>query len=199
MENYQEIHGDLIVLAKQGKFDAIAHGCNCFCTMGAGIAPQMAAAFGCDSFEKEKVTYLDYDDDGHEYEVQTNNRGDINKLGTINYEHQYLWFKHPLAKDGLAVPMGHKSVGHADVQDIFIVNAYTQYHYGLNHRDGVAKPFDYEAFTMRMRKMNHIFKGKHIGLPQIGAGLAGGDWQKIKQIIKNELKNCIVTVVIYKK
>lgn len=31
-------HGDLIQLAKQGRFDVIIHGCNCFCTMGAGIA-----------------------------------------------------------------------------------------------------------------------------------------------------------------
>ena len=32
------IKGDLIKLAQKGKFDIIAHGCNCFCTMGAGIA-----------------------------------------------------------------------------------------------------------------------------------------------------------------
>ena len=32
------IEGDLILLALEGKFDLIVHGCNCFCTMGAGIA-----------------------------------------------------------------------------------------------------------------------------------------------------------------
>ena len=32
------IKGDLIKLALQGEFDVIVHGCNCFCTMGAGIA-----------------------------------------------------------------------------------------------------------------------------------------------------------------
>jgi O-acetyl-ADP-ribose deacetylase (regulator of RNase III) len=47
--------------------------------------------------------------------------------------------------------------------------------------------------------MNHIFSEMHIGLPQIGAGLAGGDWETIKQIIKQELKDCDVTVVIYNK
>ena len=31
---YQEIEGDFIQLALQGKFDVIAHGCNCQCTMG---------------------------------------------------------------------------------------------------------------------------------------------------------------------
>lgn len=199
MENYQEVEGDLILLARAGKFDVIAHGCNCFCTMGAGIAPQMAEAFGCDEFDLELTSYTDYDEEGEEYTVETKNRGDINKLGNIEYQHQYLWFKHPKAKDGLAIAMGHKSVGQADVKDLFVVNAYTQYKYGRNHKDGVDTPFDYEAFTMCMRKMNKIFEGKHIGLPQIGAGLAGGNWQKIKQIIKDELKNCIVTVVIYKK
>ena len=34
----KEIHGDLIKLAEEGHFDVIIHGCNCFCTMGAGIA-----------------------------------------------------------------------------------------------------------------------------------------------------------------
>jgi len=39
----------------------------------------------------------------------------------------------------------------------------------------------------------------HIGLPKIGAGLAGGDWNRIKEIIKTELTDCKVTVVIYDK
>jgi O-acetyl-ADP-ribose deacetylase (regulator of RNase III) len=32
------IKGDLIALALEGRFDVIVHGCNCFCTMGGGIA-----------------------------------------------------------------------------------------------------------------------------------------------------------------
>lgn len=41
----KEIDGDLIKLAKEGNFDYIAHGCNCFCTMGAGIAKQIKEQF----------------------------------------------------------------------------------------------------------------------------------------------------------
>jgi O-acetyl-ADP-ribose deacetylase (regulator of RNase III) len=39
------IQGDLIRLAREGGFDLIVHGCNCFGTMGAGIAKGIKAAF----------------------------------------------------------------------------------------------------------------------------------------------------------
>lgn len=155
---YQELEGDLIKLANEGTFDVITHGCNCMCTMGAGIAPQMAKAFGVDQYPLESFT----------------RKGDINKLGQIE------WY---VEREG-PIP--------------FVVNSYTQYNYGRNHTDGDVTPFDYVAFTLCMRKMNRIFKGKHIGMPKIGAGLAGGDWTLIHQIIVRELKDCIVTVVIYK-
>jgi len=155
---YQEIEGNLITLAKENTFDVIAHGCNCFCTMGAGIAPQMAEAFLCNKFNMERDEF----------------KGDINKLGTIDY-------------------------GYFHVSGLTVVNAYTQYNYGKNHADGDSRPLDYEALTLCLRKMNFIFNGKHIGLPQIGCGLAGGDWEIVKEIIKKELKDCNVTIVIYKK
>ena len=156
--HYQEIEGDLIKLANEGTFDVITHGCNCMSTMGAGIAPQMAKAFGVNQYPLESF----------------GRSGDINKLGQIE------WY---VERDG-PIP--------------FVVNSYTQYNYGRNHIDGDITPFDYVAFTLCMRKMNHIFKGKHIGMPKIGAGLAGGNWQLIHQIIVRELKDCIVTIVIYK-
>lgn len=33
--------GDLLAMARQGLFDVIVHGCNCFCNMGKGIALQV--------------------------------------------------------------------------------------------------------------------------------------------------------------
>lgn len=39
------VQGNLIQMALEGKFDAIAQSCNCFCNMGRGIAPQIAKAF----------------------------------------------------------------------------------------------------------------------------------------------------------
>lgn len=41
----KEIDGDLIQLALNGEFDIIVHGCNCFCTMGSGIALQIKLNF----------------------------------------------------------------------------------------------------------------------------------------------------------
>lgn len=45
--------GDLILMAKHGQFDVIAHGCNCLSNMGAGIAVQMARHFDCNLFPLE--------------------------------------------------------------------------------------------------------------------------------------------------
>jgi O-acetyl-ADP-ribose deacetylase (regulator of RNase III) len=170
--NYQEIEGDLIKLAKQGTFDVITHGCNCLSNMGAGIAPQMAKAFGVDKFQMELWGPT------------------IGKLGCIDYEtfvigQNAIWSLED-ADNKLGEP------------ELAVVNSYTQYRYGKNHTDGVSKPLDYEALTLCMRKINTTFSGKHIGLPKIGAGLAGGDWNKIKKIIQTELKDMKVSVVIYK-
>jgi len=39
------VKGNLIAMGKANDFDIIVHGCNCFCTMGAGIAAQIAQQF----------------------------------------------------------------------------------------------------------------------------------------------------------
>lgn len=143
-----EVKGDLIQLAKAGQFDVIAHGCNCQCTMGGGLAPKMAEAFGCDRFLLESYPSMD-------------------KLGDIDSE---------------VCP---NLVG----GNVTVINAYTQFRPGKN--------LDYEALTLCLRKINHFFIGQRIGLPQIGCGIAGGDWDRVKQIIETELKDCEVTIVMY--
>lgn len=62
------IQGNLITLAKQNYFDVIVHGCNCFCSMGAGIAKAIKSEFP----------------EAYEADCQTA-KGDRNKLGTISY------------------------------------------------------------------------------------------------------------------
>ena len=169
---YNEIDGDLITLAKEGKFDVITHGCNCLSNMGAGIAPQMAKAFGVNTFKMER-------------------RGpDIEKLGCIDYKTFVLGENTVWSLDDYK--------NNKNEPELTVVNSYTQFRYGRNHADGTSRPLDYEALTLCMRKINNVFEGQHIGLPKIGAGLAGGDWNRIKSIIQTELKDCNVTVVNYK-
>jgi len=62
------VQGDLIQLAKAGSFDVIVHGCNCMCTMGAGIAKQIKQHFP----------------EAYQIDQQTRS-GDKRKLGTITY------------------------------------------------------------------------------------------------------------------
>ena len=164
---YNEVEGNLITLAQEGNFDVIAHGCNCFCTMGAGLAPQMAEAFGCRNFHYEGRRY----------------KGWYNKLGIIDFQWTALdnssWDFDQTADCPLAV-----------------VNCYTQYDMGPDE-NGVP-PLNYTALALCFDKMNQIFKGKHIGLPQIGCHLAGGSWPAVKALIQKKFKDCDVTVVIYK-
>jgi len=168
------IKGDLIELALQGHFEVITHGCNCQNVMGAGIAVPMKQNFKCDTFPMESPEF----------------KGDINKLGTIDY------MVHNLILQKL-IKLGNLNLLAPDFggQNLIVVNSYTQYRYGRNHADGDKSPYDYEAITLCMRKINHLFKGKSIGLPKIGCGLAGGDWTIVKKIFERELKDMDVTVV----
>ncbi len=61
------IQGDLIQLAKDNLFDVIIHGCNCQCTMGAGIAKSIKSNFP-EAFKADSKTA----------------KGDHSKLGTIS-------------------------------------------------------------------------------------------------------------------
>ncbi len=61
----REERGDLLTLALSGRFDVIVHGCNCFCTMGSGIAKAIKEEFP-EAYTADLVT----------------SKGDRNKLGT---------------------------------------------------------------------------------------------------------------------
>ena len=158
---YREIDGNLIELALAGSFDVIAHGCNCFCVQGAGIAKQMSNVFDTNNPDKYPLELPIF-------------KGNINKLSRIQCKDYFKFTDTEIIHPRVTV-----------------INAYTQYQPGAN--------LDYEALILCLRKINYIFKGKHIGLPQIGCGIAGGDWDVVKLLIKQELKDCDVTVVIYNK
>lgn len=176
VNKYNEVNGNLITLALDGKFDVIVHGCNCFCKMGAGLAPKMVKAFRVNTFNLENKKYA----------------GWVGKLGNIDFKGFNL-SSGKLLNNKITRLNDPFSKG----ADLIVVNAYSQYKYGINRIGGVHNPIDYEALTLCLRKMNLIFKGKRIGLPLIGCGLAGGDEKKVIKIIQDELSECIVTIVRY--
>ena len=75
-----------------------------------------------------------------------------------------------------------------------VVNMYGQYKYTRHEIDT-----NYDALRSCFKLMKQKFSGKKIGLPLIGAGLASGNWETIESIIKEELLDEDVTVVIWEK
>lgn len=142
------VDGDLVRDAEN--YDVIIHGCNCFCTMGAGIAPQIKNKFP-EAYAADCATVS----------------GDRDKLGTITHT------------DTSSKPI--------------VVNLYSQYGYnGRTHGD---VDLDYDALRSGLKLVKEKFSGKFIGMPRIGAGLAGGDWNIIEKIIEEELRGEYVVIV----
>lgn len=63
-----------------------------------------------------------------------------------------------------------------------VVNAYTQLDFGAGRVQ-----VDYAAVRSCMAWISSAYRGRRIGLPQLGAGLGGGDWRRIEAIIRDEL------------
>jgi O-acetyl-ADP-ribose deacetylase (regulator of RNase III) len=81
---------------------------------------------------------------------------------------------------------------------LYVVNAYTQYHWRLKGPDEI--PLSYRALADCMEKINDAFPGKKIAMPKIGCGLAGGDWDLVSQLIEKKLTDVDeIIVVIYDK
>lgn len=104
----------------------------------------------------------------HRTDVQHTKYGDRSKLGTITTT---------------TVP-----------RNLVVVNAYTQFGY----KQGNGPNVDYEAVRAAFRRIRELYgnKGLRFGIPKIGAGLAGGDWNTISEIIDSVMAVEDITVVI---
>lgn len=143
------IKGDLVKLAASGDFNIIVHGCNCFNTMGAGVALQIAKRFP----EAARVDSF-------------TNYGDKRKLGNTS----------------IATTRG--DAGDA----LIIVNAYTQYGTATSPGDCVVDyNAVYAAFAYTVYNLACIAPNMRIGIPMIGSGLAGGEWDIISQLIEDAM------------
>ena len=99
--------------------------------------------------------------------------------------------------DQLTVPGDKSKLGtitYFEYETFTVVNCYTQYNYTRSKVDA-----DYDAIRSCMKALKNKFSGKRIGLPLIGAGLAGGDWNIIAKIIEEELCDEDVTIVKWSK
>ena len=106
-------------------------------------------------------------------------------------------FPEALAADKLTPPddpakLGTYSKAEIVDLDLTILNIYSQ------HLTWGPQPrVSYPAIERAARAIAAEFPGKRLGLPLIGAGLAGGDWLIIKEILGRELEALDFTVVVY--
>lgn len=151
----EEVKGNAVSMFLRGEGHLI-HGCNCFNSMGAGIAKEVK--------QRIKGAYqLD----------QKTKKGDSRKLGTNGvYES----------------PEGN-----------YVFNAYTQFKFWGEKTELV----DYNAISSCFRNaaVHALLYAEHQGLPiitpLIGAGLAGGDWVRIRELIDKATGEYPVIVVHY--
>lgn len=148
------INGDLVSMALDGEFDAIAHGCNCACTMGSGIAARIRETW-------PRVYSAD---------LTTLEMPKEEKIGTFT-------------KARVNNNVGGK---------LLVYNLYTQ------QRFGSGLQVNYAAircsFLNMMLDLSEI--PCNIGIPLIGAGRGGGDWNIIYRIIDSVVSSFPHTVTI---
>lgn len=75
-----------------------------------------------------------------------------------------------------------------------VVNAYTQYDWR-----GMGIKVDYDAVARAFNAIAREWHGSRIAYPMIGAGYAGGDWNKISAIIDEALSGLNHTLVVLEK
>lgn len=94
--------------------------------------------------------------------------------------------------------LGSATACYDEFHNVTVVNLYGQYHYG---REKGKVYVDYnalrESFGVMKNFMSQTTRYPRIGLPKLAAGLSGGDWNIIQQIIKDELTAYGYDVTIY--
>ena len=108
--------------------------------------------------------------EAYEADLKTQ-KGDKTKLGTLSY-----------------------AVVEIKGKKLIVVNAYTQFNWR-----GSGTKANYNAIASTFKCIKEKFSGLRIGYPGIGAGLAGGDWHIISQIINHELAGEDHTFVAFDK
>lgn len=172
------IKGDLLDLFDADVFNIIAHGCNCQGNMGAGIAKQIATRYPIAALQD-----IVYEHSALMAMYDANPQGaKVRKLEFMGGSTSTVYLP-KVANSGSDT----SSPGHMR----YIVNAYTQYYPGAPQSSEDRIALINKAFW----SMNGEFRGCTIGIPLIGAGLAGGDWDAIKSTIDLATPDVDIVVV----
>jgi O-acetyl-ADP-ribose deacetylase (regulator of RNase III) len=83
-----------------------------------------------------------------------------------------------------------------DLSQGIVINAYTQYNPGADFNyDAIRKVFFNLSKYVRRQQIDREFR---LGVPAIGSGIAGGDWEVISQMVSNSLVGTGSTLVEYR-
>ncbi|QYC52589.1 putative phosphatase [Salmonella phage SSBI34] len=111
-------------------------------------------------------------------------------------------------KKGDKAKLGTLSEAFCLESETLVYNLYGQFGWWLRKQG--KRDLDYEALDKALKMMNASLHGKvrlldvpkeelRVGLPKIGAGLAGGDWKIISKMIDKNLSHWDVTVYVLKE
>ena len=110
-------------------------------------------------------------------------------------EHEYRqWYKRII---GDRLPLGEVQFVQVE-SDVYVANMIGQH--GMYPKDGIP-PIRYDAIRQCLRRVCKFAKENNASIhsPRFGAGLAGGSWDLIEQIINEELIDRGIEVTIYDK
>lgn len=161
------IVGNLLTAAIDGEVNAIAQQLNCFNTRKSGIAPQIDKLF-------PRMGEVD----------DSTLKGNKEKLGRSIYA-VYSTEPRPVYNEQVLTKV------EQDHCNMIVFGLYGQYHW--NGRQRGERDTDYKALrsafkSMQTRLCYYLDKDTAIvGLPLIGCGLAGGDWEVVSKVIEEEL------------
>jgi len=85
--------------------------------------------------------------------------------------------------------LGTYVAGYEQIGRFTIINAYTQYRGGAN--------FDIHAFIHILKQVNEDFAGMSIGIPLIGCGIGGANWESVQGALLHYAKDVNWTVVMW--
>lgn len=176
----KEVKGNLL----DAKEHYIMHGVNCLGVMGAGVAKAIA-----DKYPRVFSTYKQYVNEHvktFDIHFGENHGQTIRQNHAIGTNH-FCWLFQSETPDG---------------KPRFIVNAFTQDNVGTHERQ-----VDYSAVATCFARLNAEVKevkqfiGEEnwdgldtVAIPEIGCGLAGGEWDVVEAIINNNTPDLKITV-----